>query len=78
MDNIKQSAKILFGVKNHEKTINDFCKSKYDEKFKDMKRDIQSYHYYDGFEIVSETKIKIKWAFGYADMEYNDHMIIDI
>jgi hypothetical protein len=76
--NIKESVKILLENKNHSEIVRKFAIEKYREKFKDMKRNVGTFHAYDGYQILSENEIKINYIFGAGDIEYNDSFKIQL
>jgi hypothetical protein len=78
MENIKESLEVLAKVANHRAVVNEFARSKYNEKFADMKRQIGTYHAYDGYDIISETKLKVKFVYGAGDMDFNDFFIVEL
>lgn len=76
---IRESIILIMSVSKHQKLINEFARSKYDEKFPSSKRDyIQGWNSYDGFIIISESKIKINYNYGAGDMEFSDSFIVDL
>lgn len=77
MENIKKSLKVLAKVTNHRAVINDFARSKYIERFGNEEKPIGTYHAYDGYDIISETKLKVKYTYGAGDMDFNDFFIIE-
>lgn len=78
MDKILESLKIVFSAKPHYDSVDEFARNAYHEKFKDRKRQYGTYHYYEGFEVLSPTKIKVKFQYGAGDMEYDDSFEVDI
>ena len=77
---IKESIKVILGLSKHQKILDDYARSKCDDKFKESQwiRSEESYHDYSGFLIISETEIKIEYCYGYADMEYNSFFVVDV
>ena len=77
METIKESLKILASVEKHRETLNNYARSKYNERFKDIKHQHGTYHSYSGFDIISETKIRVNYTYGAGDMDFNDFFIIE-
>jgi|LakMenEpi03Aug12_release.lakeMendotaPanAssembly.Ray.scaffolds.fasta_scaffold4090564_1 hypothetical protein len=77
MENIKKSLEVLAKVANHRAVVNDFARSKYIERFGNKEKPIGTYHAYDGYDIISETKLKVKYTYGAGDMDFNDFFIIE-
>jgi len=79
MENIKKSLEVLAKVANHRAIINDFARSKYIEKFGNKERPLGTYHVYDGYDVISEKKLKVKYTYGVTsgDMDFDDSFIID-
>ena len=78
MKDIKDSVKILFSNEKHREIVNKFARASYDEKFKGEKIQHGSYHSYDKFEILSETSIRVKYTYGYGDMDFNGSFDIEV
>lgn len=78
MENIKKSLEVLAKVANHRAVINDFARSKYIERFGSMKKELGTYHAYDGYDVISETKLKVKYTYGGGDMDFNDFFYIEL
>ena len=74
--NIQESIIAIMNVSKHTKAVEEFARSKYDEKFPFLKG--QGFHYYTGYEIHSDTKIKINYSYGAGEIEYDDSFTIDI
>lgn len=67
MKNIKESVKILYNVKDTDKIVGNFAaKAFIDKNF--TGQDGVSYGY-DGFEVISESSIKVLYTCFYGDME---------
>lgn len=79
---IKESIKALISVSKHQNIIDDYARTKYNEKFKvDYKSGVYSdgsWHKYDGFNIISENEIRVDYNYGYGDMEYSDSFKVNI
>ena len=80
MNDIKKSVKILLSVKDHQKTVEDFAKNTFHEKFKNDFKNTASggFQYYKDFTILSETKIRINYCYGAGDMDFTDSFDVDI
>lgn len=76
--NIQESIIAIMNVSAHTKAVEKFARSKYDEKFPFFKYNKQGFHYYTGYEIYSDTKIRINYSYGSGEIEYDDSFIIDI
>lgn len=76
MCDIIESVKRLIEVKLDQQIVNDFAIGEYNKKFPGVKP--QGFHYYDGFEILSETKIRVNFIWGMGDHEYNDFFDVDL
>jgi len=77
MENIKKSLEVLAKVANHRAVVNDFARSKYIERFSNEEKPIGTYHAYDGYDIISETKLKVNYTYGAGDMDFDDFFIIE-
>jgi hypothetical protein len=77
MKKIKKSLEVLAKVANHRAVVNDFARSKYIERFGNIEKPIGTYHAYEGYEIISETRLKVKYTYGAGDMDFNDFFIIE-
>ncbi len=77
METIKKSLEVLCKVANHRAVIEDFARSKYIERFDNMKTELGTYHAYDGYDVISKTKLKVKYTYGAGDMDYNGFFYID-
>lgn len=78
MDDIKNSLKILTEVKDHRIAVEKFALQKYKEMFPIGPKTDGTYHYYLNFEIISESKIRINYCYGYAEMEYTGNFEVDV
>ena len=78
MENIKEAIKTLILAAPHKSLINSFAKEKYNERFGDIIIPTGSFHYYSGYDIISEDKIKIEFEYGYGDMVFNDSFSVYI
>ena len=77
-EEIKNSIKKIISVSEHKKNVGDFARKKYNEKFDDSELHDRTWRVYDGFEIISETQIKVKFSYGGGDMEFSDGFIVDL
>lgn len=78
MENVKKSMEVLSKIANHRAVINDFARSKYIERFGYMKKEIGTYHAYNSYDVISETKLEVKYVYGGGDMEIRDSFIVEI
>lgn len=64
----------------HNETIENYAKGAYYEKFKDADISTDEFHYYNGYVIVSENELKIKFTYGPigTDIEYDGSFITKI
>lgn len=79
--NIQESIRAIMSVSKHQKLLSDFARSKYDEKFPSKRitgNYNQGWHSYKGFVIISDSKIEVKYSYGYGDVEYDDSFTIDL
>ena len=79
--NIQESIRAIMSVSNHTKFVAEFARSKYDEKFPSPRLTgnyNQGFHCYKGYEILSETKIRVNYSYGAGDIEYDDSFTIDL
>ena len=77
---IKKSLKVLFETEPDRKSVDEYARKCYDEKFPstDSSRTLDTYHIYDTFEVVSETQIRVKYSFGGGDMAYDDSFVVEV
>lgn len=78
METIKESLKILASVEKHRELLDNFARSKYYERFEKRKYLDGAYHNYIGFDIISETKIRVNYTYGGGDMYFNGSFIIEL
>lgn len=78
MENIKESIKILASVASHRAVMDKFARTKFHEKFDGKSTQTGTYHYYSGYDIVSENKIRIEFKYGAGDMDFNDYFYVEI
>lgn len=78
MENIKKSLEVLAKVANHRAIINEFARSKYNERFEKTKHQDGTYHSYSDFDIISETKIRVNYTYGGGDMDFNDSFTVEV
>lgn len=77
MDGIIESVKRLIDVTLDKLYVDTFAEQEYHKKFpRDVKR--TGFHYYDSYEILSETQLKIIYKYGYGDYEYTNSFIVDL
>lgn len=79
MESIRQSIKSVLSVENHSKIIDQFARDRYLRKFppSDGLR-YGGYHRYDGYEIISERELKVKYAYGAGDGDFDGYFIVEI
>jgi hypothetical protein len=83
MENIKDSVKKVLEAKPYYKDVDKFARSEY---YKWDKADRKTWEHpenhgwrgYNGFEVISENKIRIIYSYGGGDMEFEGHFEIDI
>ena len=75
---IRESIKSLLNVKKEEKFVDDFARYLYNEKFKDVKKQDGTWHYYSGYKLISENKIVVNYDYGAGDMEFNGDFTVEI
>ncbi len=78
---IKDSIKAIINISEHQKNLEEYARSKYSEKFIGYKSGVKNFdvwHSYDGFTIISETKIQVSFKYGYGNMEYTDSFLVDV
>ncbi len=78
MNNVKESLKILASVANHRLLIDNFARDKYRERFGVIKHQEGTYHFYEGYDVISETELRVKYAYGAGDMDFNDFFIVEL
>lgn len=78
MSEISESLSLLHSLQNHYEIVNTFAKNAYNEKFKDLKLSLNSFHYYSGYDIISSDEIRVNYIYGAGEMEYNDSFNIKI
>ena len=78
MKSIKESVKILHLIKSYNKVVDEFARGEYNKKFEDIEYPENTYHGYDGFDVLSETEIRVKFVYGGGDMDFNDSFIVKI
>lgn len=78
MSNLKESIKAIIANEEHYKAVDAFALKCFHDKLKDRYNGINSWKAYEGFEIISETEIRVNYSYGGGDMEYNDQFNIKI
>jgi DNA-directed RNA polymerase delta subunit len=81
MNHVKESMNNMFNAIHHERIINQFAKAKYLERFPSDPKIVRyngDFHIYDGFEVVSPTRLIVKYKYGVGEMEYEKQFIVDI
>lgn len=75
---LKSSLRRVIAVEPDRKIVEKFAIQAYKEHF--VNKPIQSgtWRGYESFEIISDKKIRIKYAFGAADMGYFEHFDVSI
>ncbi len=79
--NIQESIRAIMSVSIHTKFVAEFARSKYDEKFPSKRitgNYNQGWNSYKGYTIISDSKIEVKYSYGYGDIEYDDSFTIDL
>ena len=87
--NIQESVKAILSVSEHQKALKDFAyksfsewrfSNDYKQKFKGKTDDVWTT--FDHYVIISETKLKIKYYWGYESepekYKKEDHFIVDL
>ena len=75
--NIQESVKAVLEIGDHTKFVKDFAQSKYDEKFPVYYK-LDDYYTYDGYVIISETKIRIDYSYLDKDQTVDSSFIVDL
>jgi hypothetical protein len=78
---ILDSIKIIMNMKEHLKIIEDYCRNDFyaSEIYqKNNSVHVGTWASYDDYDIVDETKLKVRYKYGYGDYEYNDSYIINL
>jgi hypothetical protein len=77
--NLKKSVENIISVVSDKKRLEKFSKDRYDEKFplKDRKLD-NGWHHYDGYTIIDENTIIVKFRWGVGDYDYDDSFEVDM
>lgn len=70
MESIKESIKCLLDAEKSRLKVNEFARIEYDKKFENVKIELNSYHTYTGFDVVSENEIKVNFEYGSGEMEF--------
>ena len=78
MENIKNSLQALAKVASHRAVINEFARSKYNERFGSIEKPLGTYHSYSGYDIISETKLRVEYTYGGGEMDYNGSFLVEI
>ncbi len=79
INDMKEAIKSLIAVEPHKEAVNNFAREKYNEKFPYGSMTINnSFHYYSGFDILSETTLKVNYVYGAGDMEFKESFIVTI
>lgn len=73
MEDIKESLKILF---DNEKIVSDFARNKYVEKINEMRRQPIDCYAYKGYDVISESGIKINYTYRYGSINFTDFFIV--
>jgi hypothetical protein len=77
MENIEVRNAIskLLSVSKEKSIISKFARKKYEDKFAEANKKANSLMWYEGFEIVNENTIKIKYGYG---EDFTDDFIVNI
>jgi len=78
---ILDSIKIIMSMKEHLRIVEDYCRNDfYASEIYQKNKSIHSGTWcsYDDYEIIDETKLKVRYKYGYGDYEYNDSYIITL
>lgn len=78
MSGIRKAIKKVREVETYRKEVDSFALGEYNEKFPDINFDNGKFHYYDGFELLSDTEIKVNYIYGVYDAEYCNFFIVTI
>lgn len=78
METIKKAVLDLISVKESESLLNDFCRNKFYERHPREKVQHGAWQAYEGFDIISEFSIRIRFTYGGGDMEFNDSFIVNL
>lgn len=78
MSDILIAIKKVREVEAYYNEVDSFAKGEYDNKFQDLTFDNGSYHYYDGFVLLSDTEVKINFSYGVYDSQYCDSFTVTI
>ncbi len=76
MDELIKSIRRLIETSRDKSDVDKFARGKYYEKFPNRSR--EGFHYYDGFEIVSEIKIRVNYKYGAGEYEYDGSFVVDL
>lgn len=68
----------LAKVEPLRKIVDQFARDKYNNHFENINSQKYEYHIYDGFEIVSNNQIKVKYKFGGGFIDYDGFFIIEV
>ena len=78
MSEISNSVSLLYSLQDHYNLVNTFARNAYNEKFKDIKISLNSFHYYLGYDIIGPDEIRVKYVYGAGEMEYHDSFNVKI
>lgn len=78
MSEISESVSLLYSLQDHYNIVNAFARNAYNEKFKDVKQFLNSFHYYSGYDIVGPNEIKVNFVYGAGEMEFNESFNVKI
>lgn len=78
MEGVKKSLKILASVTGHRTLVDNFARSKYEEKYGNLPIQYSGYHAYSGFDVISENKIRVNYEYGAGEMDFHDSFDVEI
>ena len=75
---ILKSMAIINSVSQHTDIIDMFAKNEYNKKFSDIPTPYNTFHFYTGFEVLSDFKLRIKYSYGAGEHEYYDSFFVNL
>lgn len=75
---LKEKVKKLIEVEGIRLELEDFCRQEYNKRFNKNVSTTGTWHYYKNFDIMSITEIRVNYAYGSGDYEFDGNFVINL
>jgi len=75
MDDIKKSMLVLLSIKEDDRILTKFAMGKFQEKYPIS---FTNHIWYNGYEVIDENTIRVKYQYGGGDLEIDGHFDVKI